>query len=336
MFGRIAIAGATGAVGREMLRVLEQRGFAGEVRLLASPRSAGTRMEFRGESLVVQEMGPRSFEGIELALFSAGASASRQFAPKAVAAGALVIDNSSAFRMDAGVPLVVPEINGEDARGHRGIIANPNCSAIILGMAVWPLHRVNAVRRMVVSTYQAISGAGARAMRELEEQSAAVLRGEAARPDVLPHVCAFNVFSHNTEVGPDGSNVEERKVAEETRKMFHAPGLKISATCIRVPVMRAHSEAVWLEFERPMGEAEARAILEKSPGVRVVDDRAGNRFPMPIEAAGRDEVLVGRIRNDASVDGGRGLALFMSGDQLRKGAALNAVQIAEQVQKSVE
>lgn len=329
MFRTVAIVGATGAVGREFLRVMQTHRLAGDVRLLASARSAGSVIEHEGASLRVAELTPESFTGVDLALFSAGAGVSREFAPIAVQAGAVVIDNSSAFRMRPDVPLVVPEINPHDARSHRGIIANPNCSAIVMAMAVWPLHRVNPVHRILVSTYQAISGAGLRAMHELEEQTAAVLRGEPARPRVLPHACAFNVFSHNTPIGADGYNVEEQKIAEETRKIFHAPGLAVAATCIRVPVLRAHSEAIYLEFERPMPPEQAREILTAAPGVRVVDDRAANRFPMPLDAAGGDDVLVGRIRADASLDDGRGLALFVSGDQLRKGAALNAVQIAE-------
>ena len=330
MFGSVAIVGATGAVGREFLAVLQQRGFACDrLRLLASARSAGTRLEFGGRTIVVEELHAGSFEGVNLALFSAGAAVSREFAPAAVRSGAVVIDNSSAFRMEPSVPLVVPEINPHDARPHAGIIANPNCSTIIMAMAVWPLHRANPVRRIVVCTYQAVSGAGQRAMQELERQSRAVLAGEPARPEVLPHVCAFNVFSHNSPIGPDGQNAEERKMVEESRKILGAPALAVSATCVRVPVMRAHSEAIHLEFERPIDPDEARERLSRAPGVGVVDDRVANRFPMPLDAAHRDDVLVGRIRRDESVAGGRGLAMFVSGDQLRKGAALNAVQIAE-------
>ncbi len=327
---RVAIVGATGAVGREMIRVLDERGLpVEELRLLASARSAGTELPFNGRRIAVQALGDGAFGGCDVALFSAGASVSREWSSKAVAAGAVVIDNSSAFRMQANVPLVVPEINPGDARDHRGIIANPNCSTIIMVTAVAPLHRVNPVQRIIAATYQAASGAGLRAMRELESQSRDVLDGKAPRPEALPHVCAFNVFSHNSDIGADGYNGEERKMADETRKILHDDAIAISATCIRVPVRRAHSEALYLTFERPMSPDEAREILAAAPGVRVVDDRAANRFPMPIDADGKDDVLVGRIRADTSQADGRGLALFVSGDQLRKGAALNAVQIAE-------
>jgi aspartate-semialdehyde dehydrogenase len=267
-------------------------------------------------------------------IFSAGAERSRAFAPIAVQAGAIVIDNSSAFRMENAVPLVVPDINVADAARHQGIIAVPNCSAIILCMSVWPLHRVNPIKRMVVSTYQAASGAGAAAMEELRTQTVDVLAGRTAAPKVFPHPIAFNLFSHNTPVGPDGYNGEERKLIEETRKIMHAPNLRVSATCVRVPVYRAHSEAINIEFERPMSPAEARAILSKAPGLQVVDDPANKKYPMPIDASGKDDCLVGRIRQDCSRDDGRGLEIFVSGDQLLKGAALNAVQIAELLVRS--
>ncbi len=325
----IVILGATGAVGREFLRIMEQRSTpVGELRLLASSRSAGTKVEFRGQTQCVQEAGKGAFDGADIAFFSAGAAASRQWAPIAMEAGARVIDNSSAFRLDDGVPLVIPEINPQ-AVGDARLIANPNCSAIIMNMAVWPLHRRFGVRRIAVSTYQSASGAGFRAMRELEEQTRDVLAGRPPVPRVLPHVAAFNVFCHNSVVGPDGYNVEETKIALETRKIFGDPSIAITATCVRVPVLRAHSESINLTFAKAVTEAQVREALSQAPGVRIVDDRSRNHFPMPLEASGGDEVLVGRIRRDASQPDGRGIELFVSGDQLRKGAALNAVQIAE-------
>lgn len=326
----LAIAGSTGAVGQEVCRIVEQRRLRiGRLSLLASARSAGKVVTVNGRSIAVQELTEHSFAGVDAAIFSAGAERSRTFAPAAVRAGVVVIDNSSAFRMDPEVPLVVPGINDEDARKHRGLVAVPNCSAIILCMAVWPLHRVNPIQRIVVSTYQAVSGAGAAAMEELRMQSEDYLAGRPVRPQVFPHPIAFNLFSHNTPVGPDGYNGEERKVIEETRKILHAPGLAISATCVRVPVFRAHTEAVHLTLTRTMEAEEAREILAAWPGVRVVDDAEMGRFPMPVEAAGGDEVLVGRIRQDESQPDGRGLALLACGDQLRKGAALTAVEIVE-------
>lgn len=326
----VAVVGATGAVGQEFCAVLRQRKFPAErYRLLASARSAGRTIDWIDGPARVLELGEHSFEGCDLALFSAGASVSREFGPCAVQAGAIVVDNSSAFRMDPTVPLVVPEVNPHAIRGHRGIIANPNCSTIILNVPMWPLHRANPIRRAVVSTYQAVSGAGARALEELQRQTADVLAGLPARCEVFPHPCAFNVFSHNTAIGPDGYNVEETKMVLETRKIFEDPTVQIAPTCIRVPVQRAHTESVALEFTRPMPEALAREILQQAPGVRIVDDRAANRFPTPLDASGRDEVLVGRIRQDPSLPDQRGLLFMCSGDQLLKGAALNAVQIAE-------
>lgn len=324
-----AILGATGAVGREFLAILaERRAEIGSLRLLASARSAGQVVEFRGQPIRVEEVGPRSFDGVDIGLFSAGASVSKTWAPVAVAAGARVIDNSSAFRMDADVPLVVPEINPQ-AIGDARVIANPNCSTIIMNMAVWPLHQRRRVRRIVVSTYQAASGAGWAAMQELENQTRDVLSGRPATPRLFPHPIAFNLFSHNTAIREDGYNVEERKMILETRKIFGEPDLQITATCVRVPVLRAHSESINLTFEQPIRESEVREILANAPGVRLVDDRAANRFPMPLDASSRDECLVGRIRQDLSQPDGRGIELFVCGDQLRKGAALNAVQIAE-------
>ncbi|MGC8785340.1 MAG: aspartate-semialdehyde dehydrogenase [Armatimonadota bacterium] len=325
----VAIAGATGAVGTEFLRVLEKHRFPiASLRLLASERSEGKKLTFAGETFTVQRLTEDSFHGVQIAFFSAGASRSRQFAPAAVRAGAVVIDNSSAFRMDPQVPLVVPEINLEDAREHRGIIANPNCSTIILLMAVAPLHRRWRVKRVVVSTYQAASGAGAQAMQELIDQTAAVLEGKEVMPRVLPHQIAFNLFSHNSAINEWGYNEEEWKMIHESRKILHEPEMAITATCVRVPVLRAHSESINIEFaqHRPSVQ-EAREALSAFPGVKLVDDRERNHFPMPIEASEREEVLVGRIREDLSNP--MALDLFVSGDQLLKGAALNAVQIAE-------
>ncbi|MCX6378165.1 MAG: aspartate-semialdehyde dehydrogenase [Armatimonadetes bacterium] len=326
----VAIAGATGAVGTEFLRLLESREFPlASLRLLASERSVGRTLYFRGRPYTVELMTKDSFEGVDIAFFSAGGSRSKEFAHVAADAGALVIDNSSAFRMDAKVPLVVPEINPEDIASHNGIIANPNCSTIILLMALEPLRRLAPVRRVVVSTYQAASGAGASAMQELIDQSNDMLKERPILPRVFPHPIAFNLFSHNTKIDETGYNEEERKMIHESRKILHEPNLKISATCIRVPILRAHSESINIEFEegkRPTLE-EIRKSLSNFPGVRVVDDRERNYFPMPLDASGQDEVLVGRIRYDVSNDDA--VDLFVCGDQILKGAALNGVQIAE-------
>lgn len=326
----VAIAGATGAVGTEFLHLLETREFPMEsLRLLASERSAGRTLPFRNRPHTVELLTADSFRGIDIAFFSAGGSRSREFAPAAVNAGALVVDNSSAYRMDPDVPLVIPEINPEDIATHRGIIANPNCSTIIMLMAVAPLRKLAPIRRIVVSTYQAASGAGAQAMQELLDQSYDVLHNRPVTPHAFPYPIAFNLFSHNTKIDSTGYNEEERKMIYESRKILHDPDLKITATCIRVPVVRAHSESVNIEFEpgqRPPLD-EIRAALAAFPGVVLVDDRENNRFPMPLEASGRDEVLVGRLREDLSNDDA--IDLFLSGDQVLKGAALNAVQIAE-------
>jgi len=329
----VAVVGATGAVGVELLRCLDQRRFPLKLlKLYASARSAGRRMPFAGRELAVQELTEKSFTGIDLALFSAGGETSRRFAPAAVAAGAVVVDNSSAFRMDAIVPLVVPEINPEALRTHRGIIANPNCSAIIAITPLWAIHRVNRIRRMIISTYQAASGAGAAAMTELEEATRAHLEGREFQQKVLPHPYAFNLFSHNSSIDPEtGYNGEETKVMQEARKIFGDPELRISATCVRVPVFRAHAVSVSFECERPITPAEVRELIAQAPGVKLVDDRARNLFPMPRDASGQDDILVGRIRPDLSDPTGRSISLFSAGDQLLKGAALNAVQIAEQL-----
>jgi aspartate-semialdehyde dehydrogenase len=325
---RLAVVGATGAVGQEILRTLEQRQFpVASLKALASARSVGRTVEFAGQPVTIEELTDAAFDGVDYALFSAGASRSRQFVDACQKAGAVMIDNSSAFRMRPDVPLVVPEINAGDLAQHRGIIAVPNCSAIILGVPLWPLHQAAGIERIIVSTYQSASGAGAQAMAELEGQVRAFAAGQQLERSVFPHQIAFNVFSHNTTIAENGYNEEENKVIEETRKIFHEPGLPITATCIRVPVLRAHSESIVIETKRPLSPGEARAILAQAPGVKLVDDAEKNHFPMPIEASGQYDVLVGRIRRDLSHP--RGLALFVAGDQLLKGAAWNAVQILE-------
>jgi aspartate-semialdehyde dehydrogenase len=326
----VAIVGATGAVGVALVRCLERRRFPlSRLRLFASARSAGKTIDFHGAPVVVAELAPASFAGVDLALFSAGSATAKRFAPIAVAAGAVVVDNSSAFRMDEGVPLVISEVNPDALRCHRGIIANPNCAAMIAGVPLWPIHRRNRIQRLIIATYQAASGAGAAAMEELRESTRAYLNGERYEHRVLPHPYAFNLFSHNTAIDTTGANGEEAKVIAETRKIFGDPALRIGVTCVRVPVLRAHSLAITLECERPIAPAEVHAILAEAPGVTIVDDPVRNYFPMPIDASGRDDVLVGRIRQDPSDPSGRSIALFVAGDQLLKGAALNAVQIAE-------
>lgn len=327
----VAVLGATGAVGGEFLRLFENRDFPiSKLTLLASERSAGELRSFRGEELTVSPVSANAFEGVDVAFFSAGASRSREWAPAAIQRGATVVDNSSAFRMDPAVPLVVPEINGHLITEGSKLYAVPNCSAIILLMAVAPLRKLGCIERIIVSTYQSASGAGARAMAELQEQTRDVLAGKSANPSVLPHIYAFNLFSHNTAVNEHGYNEEEWKVIEESRKILNSPDLRINVTCVRVPVLRAHSESITVEFsgEAPSEEA-VREALSSSPGVRVVDDRSNNHFPMPLEASGKDEVLVGRIRKDVSHPSA--ISIFVAGDQLLKGAALNAVQIAEQL-----
>ncbi|MEM8834975.1 MAG: aspartate-semialdehyde dehydrogenase [Planctomycetota bacterium] len=335
----IAVAGATGAVGQEFLRLFEQRRTAwGELRLLASARSAGKSFEVAGESIVVRELTAEAFDGVDVALFSAGGSISREFGPIAVERGCTVVDNSSAFRMADGVPLVVPEINGDEVASPRapGIIANPNCSTIIMAVALEPLRRAFGIEHIVVSTYQAASGAGAAAMEELRAQTSDVLAGREPKPDVFPVACAFNVFSHNSTVDPaTGLNVEEQKMVDEARKIWSQPELGVNPTCIRVPVLRAHAEAITVTLRDPATETQVREALESGTGVRVIDDRDGNVFPTSLDASGIDDVLVGRIRPDHSGerrgDAYRRFALFAVGDQIRKGAALNALQIAERV-----
>ncbi|MEQ1932701.1 MAG: aspartate-semialdehyde dehydrogenase [Fimbriimonadaceae bacterium] len=325
----VAIVGATGAVGGEFLRLFEERSFPiAKLKLLASERSLGKHLRFKGVEYPIENLTPDCFEGIDIAFFSAGASRSREFATYAIKAGAVVVDNSSAFRMDPSVPLVIPEINGDLIQASTKLYSVPNCSAIIMLMALAPLRELGTIERVIVSTYQSASGAGAQAMRELEDQTKEVLDGEEPHPNVLPHVYAFNLFSHNTAINDQGYNEEEWKVIEESRKILGMPDLKINVTCIRVPVLRAHSESITVEFAgKAPSEAEVRSILQQSPGVQVVDDRENNLFPMPRDASGQDDVLVGRIRRDVSNP--NAICLFVSGDQLLKGAALNAVQIAE-------
>ncbi len=327
----VAIVGVTGAVGAEFIATMDKRNFpVRKLKALASARSAGRTIDFRGEKIAIEELTERSLEGVDIALFSAGGGISRKFAPAAVKAGAVVVDNSSAFRMDPNVPLVIPEINAGRIRDHKGIIANPNCSAITALVPLWPIHRQNRIKRMIVSTYQAASGAGAAAMEELVESTRAYLDGRPFTPKVIPLPYAFNVFSHNTAIDPEtGYNDEETKVIKETRKIFEDEQIAIGVTCVRVPVLRAHCEAITFECEKPITEDEVRAILSKAPGVRIVDDRAKNYFPMPIDASGQDDVLVGRIRKDLSDPSGRSISMFVSADQLLKGAALNAIQIAD-------
>ncbi len=335
----VAIVGATGAVGQEFVRLLAERRFpVGRLKLLASRRSAGKIVEFQGRPHTVEELTEDSFRDVELALFSAGASISRKFAPLAAEAGATVVDNSSAFRMTPGIPLVVPEVNPEALEGvdlgKGGIIANPNCSTIIMIVPVTPIHRAVRVRRIVVSTYQAASGAGAAAMAELEQQTREVLAGRSPTCEIFRQQYAFNLFSHDSGIGPDGYNTEEMKMVRESHKIWGDSSVAITATCVRVPVMRAHAESINLELEEALDAEQARSLLANAPGVSILDDRTGNRFPTPLDASGRDDVFVGRIRSDISrsgKNGVHGLDLFVCGDQIRKGAALNAVQIAERL-----
>jgi aspartate-semialdehyde dehydrogenase len=325
---RVAILGATGAVGTELLELLDSRNFpVAELKLLASSRSAGTQLRFKEEKIAVEAVNEQSFDQVDLVLASAGATTSKQWAAQAVEAGAVVIDNSSAFRMDAQVPLIVPEVNPEAAASHQGIIANPNCTTILMAVAVWPLYQVQPIRRIVVSTYQSASGAGARAMEEVKAQALAILQGETPQTEIFPYPLAFNLFPHNSPLNESGYCQEEMKMVNETRKIFGVEDLRISATCVRVPVLRAHSEAINLEFDEPFSVVKAREVLSQAPGVELREDWQANYFPMPIDATGRDPVLVGRIRQDISH--ACGLELWLSGDQVRKGAALNAVQIAE-------
>ena len=324
----LAIVGATGAVGIEMLRVLERRNFpVASLRLLASPRSAGKKLSFRGEELTVEALTPESFSGIEIALFSAGGGISREFAPHAVKAGAVVVDNSSAFRMDPKVPLVVPEINAAEAATHSGILANPNCTTAITLMAVHPLHQAFGLKRIIASSYQAVSGTGAKAIEELRDQVVEITSGKPVTKEVYPHQIAFNVIPHVDSFLDDGYTREEMKMQNEGRRIMNLPELTASVTCVRVPVYRAHSIAVTAEFERPVSLAKAREVINAAPGILLHDDPAQSVYPMPIECSGEDDCRVGRLRVDCSLP--NALTFWVSGDQLLKVAALNAVQIAE-------
>ena len=322
----IAIVGATGAVGAELLDVLERRAFpVASLRLLASARSAGKRARFGNQEIAIEELNEDSFAGVDVAFFSAGGDISRKFVPIARDAGAVVVDNSSAFRMEPAVPLVITEINGADVRKHRGIIANPNCTTAVTLMALYPLHLAFGVRRVFASSYQAVSGTGARAIEELREQVAA----EDAQPHVYPHRIAFNVLPHVDSFLPNGYTKEEMKMQNEGRRIMHLPDFRASVTCVRVPVYRAHSVAVSAEFERPVSIDQAHEVLAKAPRLDLVDEPHLGRYPMPLDAAGKDNCQVGRVRIDCALE--NGLAFWVSGDQLLKGAALNAVQIAELV-----
>jgi len=332
----VAVVGATGAVGEELLALLAERRFpVRSLRLFASARSAGRTLHALGRDVTVEPLVPGCFAGTDIAFFSASGGVSKEWAPQAVAAGAWAIDKSSAFRMDRRYPLAIPEVNGEvlDALQAPTIVAVPNCTTIIALMAVTPLHREVGVARMVVSTYQSASGAGAAAMAELERQAHDWSAGRPLDTSIFGRQYLFNLFSHNSAIGEDGQNEEERKLVDETRKIWGDPDVLVSATCVRVPVLRAHSESINLTFRTPISEARAREVLAAAPGIRIVDDRAANRFPEPLAATGRDEVLVGRIRVDHSQPNGFGLNLFISGDQVRKGAALNGIQIAERLLK---
>ena len=325
---RVAILGATGAVGTELMALLAERQFpVTQLKLLASPRSAGKTLPFKGKAIAVQPLSDRAFDEVDIVLASAGASVSREWAAKATAAGAVMIDNSSAFRMDPHTPLVVPEVNPEAASTHQGVIANPNCTTILMAMALWPLHQVQPIQRIVVATYQSASGAGAQAMEEMKQQAQAILNGTEPKTEAFPYPLAFNLFPHNSPLNEAGYCQEEMKMVNETRKIFGEPDLRVTATCVRVPVLRAHSEAINLEFASPFSPERARATLVAAPGVTLVEDWQANYFPMPQDASGQDDVLVGRIRQDLSHP--NGLELWLCGDQIRKGAALNAVQIAE-------
>ena len=324
----VAVLGSSGAVGQELLLLLEERRFpVGQLKLLASARSAGQTQSWNGRTLMVEEASAQSFEGVDLVLASAGGSVSKQWRESITASGAVMVDNSSAFRMEEGVPLVVPEVNPDAAFAHQGVIANPNCTTILLTLALAPLAAKRALRRIVVSTYQSASGAGARAMEELKNLSQTVLDGGTPKGEVLPYSLAFNLFLHNSPLQDNSYCEEEMKMVNETRKIMGQPDLRFTATCVRVPVLRAHSEAVNIEFESPFPVDEARELLSSAPGVELIDDPDANRFPMPTDVTGRDPVAIGRIRQDIS--DANALELWLCGDQIRKGAALNAVQIAE-------
>ena len=327
---KIALIGATGAVGQVFLRILEERNFpASDIRLCASERSFGKKIKVRGEKLIVEEATPQLLSEVDFVFISASGSVSRQMAPLAVDQGAIVIDKSSAFRMDPTVPLVVPEINPGDLHDHHGIIASPNCTTTPMVMALKPLNEANPAKRIVAASYQSVTGTGASAGEELLAQSRDVLDGKAALMNVYPHQIAFNVLPHVEEFLENGYTTEEMKMQNETRKILHAPDLKVSTTCVRVPVMVSHAEAINVEFTDPISPGEVREILSTMPGVRVVDDPQANVYPMPVQSEGEDDVFVGRIRKDISLD--NGIAMWLTCDNLRKGAALNAIQIAEEM-----
>lgn len=324
----IAVVGATGAVGQELLRVLERRNFlVATLRPIGSARSTGKSVRFRNESIPVQELGNRSFDKIDIAFFSAGGEVSRKFVPKACQSDAIAIDNSSVFRMEPGVPLVIPEINAEDLRGHRGLIANPNCTTAIALMGIYPLHRVFGVHRVLAASYQAVSGSGARAISELKQQVEAAAQNREPAAQVYPHPIAFNLLPHVDSFLESGYTKEEMKMQDEGRKIMHLPKFRASVTCVRVPVYRAHSVAISAEFERPVSVEHAREVLAKASGLELVDEPQKNRYPMPLNVTGKDNCQVGRVRMDCAFE--NGLSFWVSGDQLLKGAALNAVQIAE-------
>ena len=324
----VAVVGATGAVGIEMIKTLEKRNFpVGKLTLLASAKSVGKKLKFRGADVVVQELTKDSFAGINFALFSAGSSISKEFGPIAAKAGCVVVDNSSCFRMDPNVPLVVPEVNGADAKKHKGIIANPNCTTAITLMALYPLHQAFGCTRIFASSYQAVSGTGAKAIAELERQVQQVVKGQPVTKEVYPHQIAFNVLPQVDSFLPTGYTKEEMKMENEGRKIMHHPGFKASVTCVRVPVYRAHSIAVTAEFEKPVTPEAALAVLKKAPGLDVIDNPAKSEYPLPLYQAEKYNCAVGRIRKDCALE--NGLSFWVSGDQLLKGAALNAVQIAE-------
>ena len=328
----IAIVGATGAVGQVFLRIIEERGFPAErIRLCASERSVGKKLTVRGEEIAVELATPELLSEVDFAFIAASTAVSRELAPLAAENGAVAIDDSSAFRMEPDVPLVVPEVNGDDLDGHRGIVAIPNCTTTPLVMALKPLHEVNAVRRVVAATYQSVTGTGAAAAAELESQSQSALDGDDVNAEVYPHPIAFNVLPHVEPFWDNGYTNEEMKMQNETRKILHAPDVRVSATCVRVPVYVSHSEAVNVEFTDAISPGEVREILASAPGLRVVDAPSESEYPMPIEAAGADDVLVGRIRRDLALD--NGIAMWLSCDNLRKGAALNSIQIAEEMMR---
>ena len=324
----VAVVGATGAVGIEMIKTLENRNFpVGKLTLLASARSVGKTLKFRGDDVLVQELTADAFKGIDVALFSAGGGISREFAPLAVRSDCVVVDNSSAFRQDDSVPLVIPEVNAADVKWHKGIIANPNCTTAITLMALYPLHQAFGVTRIFASSYQAVSGTGAMAIEELRRQVNEVVAGQPVTKEVYPHQIAFNVLPHVDSFLPDGYTKEEMKMQNEGRKIMHHASFRASVTCVRVPVYRAHSVAVSAEFQKPVTVEAARAVLAKAPGLDIIDDPANQRYPMPLDVAERYNCAVGRLRMDCALE--NGLCFWVSGDQLLKGAALNAVQIAE-------